>query len=120
MKAGFLYLLLCLEKPEAFRFFHLRQLRLKLPDYLPDKWKMGVAYRKNKFICFCNVVNGSMVELYGNVLIFPGSQEVIGSIPICSTLIIKGLQSFGFVALSFLPEFCQKVARFFQVQSAIF
>jgi len=25
------------------------------------------------------------MELYGNVPIFPGSQEVIGSIPICST-----------------------------------
>ncbi len=46
---------------------------------------------KTTLHCFCNVVNDSMVELYGNILIFPGSQEVIGSIPICSTLIIKGL-----------------------------
>jgi hypothetical protein len=36
-----------------------------------------------------------------------GSQEVIGSIPICSTEIIKGLQIFQFVIpfffVSFLP-----------------
>jgi len=36
-----------------------------------------------------------------------GSQEVIGSTPICSTLIIKGLQISEFVTLSFLPVFCQ-------------
>jgi len=37
-----------------------------------------------------------------------GSQEVIGSIPICSTQIIKGLQISEFVTLYFLPEICQE------------
>jgi len=48
------------------------------------------------------------MESSGKSRIVSGSQEVIGSIPICSTQIIKGLQSFRFAALSFLPEFCQK------------
>ena len=45
----------------------------------------------------------------GKSRIVPGSQEVIGSIPICSTFIIKGLQISKFVIPFFLPVFCQKV-----------
>jgi len=51
------------------------------------------------------------MELCGKSRIVSGSQEVIGSIPICSTLIIKGLQISEFVTLSFLPDFCQKATR---------
>ena len=40
-----------------------------------------------------------------------GSQEVIGSIPICSTKIIKGLQILRFAIPFFLPVFCQKDCR---------
>ena len=43
----------------------------------------------------------------GKYHIVSGSQEVIGSTPICSTQNIKGLRSSGFVTLSFLPDFCQ-------------
>ena len=49
--------------------------------------------------CFSKVVYDSGVELYGNILTCSGSQEVIGSIPICSTQRIKGLQTSMFVAL---------------------
>jgi hypothetical protein len=47
------------------------------------------------------------MESSGKSRLVPGSQEVIGSIPICSTKIIRGLQISEFVALSFLPVFCQ-------------
>ena len=47
------------------------------------------------------------MESGGKSRIVSGSQEVIGSIPICSTKIIKGLQISEFVTLSFLPVFCQ-------------
>ena len=40
----------------------------------------------------------SGVELYGNILTCSGSQEVIGSIPICSTEIMKQLQALHLVA----------------------
>ena len=39
------------------------------------------------------------MESSGKSRIVSGSQEVIGSIPICSTQIIKGLQASKFVAL---------------------
>ncbi len=84
----------------------LKIVPLKLPGILPDIWKMGGVYRKKKSNCFCNVVNCSMVELYGNIPICSGSQEVIGSIPICSTLIIKGLQSIRLATLSFCAHKC--------------
>jgi hypothetical protein len=48
------------------------------------------------------------MELCGKSSTFPGSQEVTGSTPVCSTLIIKGLQILEFVTLSFLPVFCQQ------------
>jgi hypothetical protein len=48
------------------------------------------------------------MESGGKSRIVSGSQEVIGSIPICSTKIIRGLQILKTVALSFLPDFCQK------------
>jgi hypothetical protein len=48
------------------------------------------------------VVWWSCVEI---LQFFFGSQEVIGSIPICSTQIINGAST-RFVALPFLPEFC--------------
>ena len=54
------------------------------------------------------------MESGGKCRIVSGSQEVIGSIPICSTKIIRGLQISEFVTLSFLPVFCQtgeKVVR---------
>jgi hypothetical protein len=47
----------------------------------------------------------------GKCRIVSGSQEVIGSIPICSTQIIKGLQILEFVTLSFLPDFCQNAVN---------
>ena len=47
------------------------------------------------------------MESSGKSRIVSGSQEVIGSIPICSTKIIRGLQISEFVTLSFLPVFCQ-------------
>jgi hypothetical protein len=46
-------------------------------------------------------INGSMVELWGNIPIFPGSQEVIASIPICSTQEIKQLLAIRSVAAFF-------------------
>jgi len=48
------------------------------------------------------------MESSGKPHIFPGSQEVIGSIPICSTQSFKGLRSIRFATLSFLPEICQE------------
>jgi len=47
------------------------------------------------------------MESSGKSRIVSGSQEVIGSIPICSTLIIKGLRILEFVTLFILPVFCQ-------------
>ena len=47
------------------------------------------------------------MESGGISRIVPGSQEVIGSTPICSTLNFKGLQIFQFVIPFFLAVFCQ-------------
>ncbi len=66
---------------------------------------------------FFPVVYGSMVELWGNIPIFPGSQEVIASIPICSTQIIKGLQTRRFADLSLCAhKMCAQTLNLSQTQ----
>ena len=47
------------------------------------------------------------MESSGKSRIVPGSQEVIGSIPICSTNVYKGFRDTTSGTLSFLPVFCQ-------------
>jgi hypothetical protein len=45
------------------------------------------------------------MESCGKTRIVPGSQEVIGSIPICSTSIDKGFRDLFFGTLSFFTRF---------------